>query len=308
MKVSGLYSLKNGRWAALLLCCLVVYSPLSVSAQETSEPEMAPESEQDVEVLLDTMNELLSENRQMRPELEEARESVEKLSRENRFLRSRVDKLEKETQSAGEKERQRVKGLQKKLDALEMTAGKLASENKQLENVKAKHEKEIERLKEEADQLRQTLDNAILKGERGEYLKLIQSAQEMAAGALEELAVHKSQTAELKNRLAASHYQLGNMLFDLRDFENAIASYEKALEINPQDPWVHHNLAIIYDYYIHDNAQALYHYKRYLNVKPVDEEAHKIRERILDLQLKKNMKPEEPLEGEYYGYYTKVPR
>jgi tetratricopeptide (TPR) repeat protein len=277
--------------------------------QPSAQPAKAPaQGEQNVEVLLNTMNEVLEENRRIREELSSNGDALKKMATENNALRSQLRKMKRQEETSTGADKNKIKDLQASIAQLETNMSKLSEENTKLQELKSYQENKIPELEKETTQLRTLLDSAILEGERTEYLNLIQNAQDMASRSFEELSVSKSHMLKLEDETANAQYKLGNMLYDMKDFKNAIISYEKALEARPNDAWVHHNLGVIYDYYIHDDLKALYHYKQYLQFKPYQEEANAIRERILDMELKKNMVPGNPLKEDFRDEYTKVPR
>ncbi len=293
---------------ALLITFLVRLEPLALGQQQTPPAPQSVNKEQDVEVLLKTMNEVLEENRKIREQLTGNEDSLQKMAKENDLLRSQVRRLKRVEADAGSKEKERAEALEKNVKEMEVRLASLETENQKLNEIKTYNEQQIPELEKETERLKKLLDTAILEEERVDYLNLIENAQEMADRSFEELKTTKKKAELLNRNFGDAYYKLGNMLFDMKDFENAIASYRKALEANPMDPWVHHNLGIIYDYYIHDDKQAIYHYRQYLQQKPMDEEANKIRERVLDLQLKKNMVPEDPLQKDFFEEYVKTPR
>ncbi|MBU3760036.1 MAG: tetratricopeptide repeat protein [Candidatus Omnitrophica bacterium] len=279
-------------------------------AQAEDTPQKKPEvsQDQDVEVLLKTMNEVLEENRRIKDQSKSHEDAMQKMARENDLLRSQARRMKKELEDAGGRDKALARELEVKTQELSKRAEELMQENKKLGELRDHYEKRIPELEAEGERMKKMLDSAILEEERSEYLKLIESAQEMADRSFEELKAVKKQLLTLNDASGEAYYKLGNMLFDMKDMENAAASYRKALEVNPDDPWVHHNLGIIYDYYIHNDKQAIYHYRQYLRAQDPGAEANKIRERILDLQLKKNMIPSEPLQKDFFEAYTKEPR
>ncbi len=294
--------------ACVFLLSVTVVFPLDVYAQTAPGAPQSVGQEQDVEVLLKTMNEVLEENRKIRAQMTSNEDSLQKMARENDLLRSQVRRMKKEYEDAGGKDKDRAEALEKSVKEMESKLSALVDENQKLVDTKAFHEQRIPELESETDRLKQMLDSAILEEERVDYLNLIENAQEMADRSFEELKTTKKKMEVLNRDFGDAYYKLGNMLFDMKDFENAVISYRKALEAYPADPWVHHNLGIIYDYYIHDDKQAIYHYRLYLQHQPLDQEAHKIRERILDMELKKNVMPDQPLKKDFFESYTKQPR
>lgn len=300
--------MKKKLLAVVVVFATARFSPTAWAQQQASPAPQAVNKEQDVEVLLKTMNEVLEENRKIREQLSSNEDSLQKMAKENDLLRSQVRRLKRTEEDAGSKDKDRAAALEKNVKEMEGRIASLEAENKKLNDVKVYQEQQIPELQKETERLKKLLDTAILEEERVDYLNLIENAQEMADRSFEELKTTKRKMEVLNKNFGDAYYKLGNMLFDMKDFENAVSSYRKALEANPMDPWVHHNLGIIYDYYIHDDKQAVYHYRQYLQQKPMDEEANKIRERVLELQLKKNMVPEDPLQKDFYEEYVKSPR
>lgn len=284
------------------------FIPQGYTQTAPAAPQSSVKQEQDVEVLLKTMNEVLEENRKIREQMTSNEDSLQKMARENDLLRSQVRRMKKEQEEIGGKDKERADALEHDVKDMEVRLAALTEENQKLAETKNYHEAKIPELEAESERLKKLLDQAILEEERVDYLNLIENAQGMADRSFDELKVTKNKMETLNRDFGDAYYKLGNMLFDMKDFENAVASYRKALEAYPADPWVHHNLGIIYDYYIHDDKQALYHYRQYLKHQPLDQEAHKIRERVLDMELKKNMIPEEPLKKDFFETYIKNPR
>jgi LysM repeat protein len=65
------------------------------------------------------------------------------------------------------------------------------------------------------------------------------------------------------------------------DYRGAIASFEKALEINPKSAAAHFELGILFDQRENDPAAAVYHYNNYLKYRPNAGNADIVRQHIL---------------------------
>lgn len=300
------------RWVSLFVMSSLMVSGVPSLRAQTAPPAAAqstkPAGEQDVEVLLKTMNEVLEENRKIREQMTSNEDALQKMARENDLLRSQVRRMKREQEESGGRDKARAEELEKSTKELDARLSDLSAENQKLTEIKAYHEQRIPELEAETVKLKKLLDQSILEQERVEYLGLIENAQQMADRSFDELKTTKNKMETLNKDFGEAYYKLGNMLFDMKDFENAVISYRKALEADPSDPWVHHNLGIIYDYYIHDDKQAIYHYRQYLQYQQVGDEVNKIRERVLDMELKKNMIPDEPLKKDFFEAYNKKPR
>lgn len=76
------------------------------------------------------------------------------------------------------------------------------------------------------------------------------------------------------------HYLAGNSRVNAMDFKGAIESYEKALEVNPKSAAAHFELGWIYDRKEGDPASAIYHYERYLKLRPNAKNAEIVRQQV----------------------------
>jgi LysM repeat protein len=65
------------------------------------------------------------------------------------------------------------------------------------------------------------------------------------------------------------------------DFTGAIQSFEKALEVNPKSAPAHFELGCLYDRKESDPAAAIYHFERYLKLRPNSGKEDILRTRIL---------------------------
>ena len=67
------------------------------------------------------------------------------------------------------------------------------------------------------------------------------------------------------------------------DFKGAIESFEKAVEVNPKSAPAHFELGVLYEQKESDPAAAIYHYERYLELRP-DAEKKKLIEDLIRQQ------------------------
>jgi len=111
--------------------------------------------------------------------------------------------------------------------------------------------------------------------------------------------------AELNDELGALYYNTGNQFFRSKNYHEAIVKYRKALHFNPNDAWSHYNIGVIYDYFLDDMATAIEHYENYLSLAPLEKDSHRIRERILQLKLTKEIIPGPPLNVDYHASHPK---
>jgi LysM repeat protein len=77
-----------------------------------------------------------------------------------------------------------------------------------------------------------------------------------------------------------SNFLTGKARVQDRDFDGAIESFEKALEVDPHSASAHFELAVIYDQQKNDYAAALYHYERTRRLRPNGSPAEIARDRL----------------------------
>jgi LysM repeat protein len=77
------------------------------------------------------------------------------------------------------------------------------------------------------------------------------------------------------------HFLAGKSRVNTLDFNGAIESFEKALEVNPQSASAHFELAWLYEQKENDPAAAIYHYNKYLHLRPKAENADLAKQHIL---------------------------
>jgi len=65
------------------------------------------------------------------------------------------------------------------------------------------------------------------------------------------------------------------------DISGAIESYHRALDVNPRNSVAHYRLGLLYEREDLDPAAAIYHFQRYLMLRPNSEQVAVIRQRVL---------------------------
>jgi LysM repeat protein len=80
------------------------------------------------------------------------------------------------------------------------------------------------------------------------------------------------------------HFQRGRERVNAMDYGGAIESFEKALEVNPHSGAAHFELGWLYAEKQPEPAAAIYHYERYLKLRPRAENADTIRQHIFRLK------------------------
>ena len=76
------------------------------------------------------------------------------------------------------------------------------------------------------------------------------------------------------------HFLEGKTRVNSMDYAGAIESFEQALEVNPKSAAAHFELACLCEQREADPAAAIYHYRRYLKLRPRGERVDRARSRI----------------------------
>jgi tetratricopeptide (TPR) repeat protein len=82
----------------------------------------------------------------------------------------------------------------------------------------------------------------------------------------EKFAELARQNKALIKQTANMHYNLGVFYTKNKQYSRAIAEFEKAVELNPEDSHAHFNLGYIYAQYLENRARAVEHFRKYLNL------------------------------------------
>jgi len=77
------------------------------------------------------------------------------------------------------------------------------------------------------------------------------------------------------------HFLAGKSRINQMDYQGAMESFEKALEANPKSAAAHFELGCLFDQKDSDPAGAIYHYDRYLKLRPNADNAEIVKTRIV---------------------------
>jgi LysM repeat protein len=89
-------------------------------------------------------------------------------------------------------------------------------------------------------------------------------------------ATVSNQTSEEKE----PHYLAGKSRVNAMDFKGAIESFEKAIESNPSNAAAHFELGWLFDRKEGDPAAAIYHYEKFLKLRPKAENSEIVHQHI----------------------------
>jgi len=77
------------------------------------------------------------------------------------------------------------------------------------------------------------------------------------------------------------HFLAGKSRVNTMDYQGAIECFEKALEANPRSAMAHFEAGIQYEKHKQDHAAAIYHFERFLELRPGSGYAEVVRQHIL---------------------------
>jgi len=78
-----------------------------------------------------------------------------------------------------------------------------------------------------------------------------------------------------------SHYLAGKSRYSALDYDGALECYEKAIEVNPRSALAHLEAGFLYERHKQDHAAAIYHFDRFLRVRPDSQYAAIVNQHIL---------------------------
>ncbi len=74
--------------------------------------------------------------------------------------------------------------------------------------------------------------------------------------------------ARLVNDMADTHYNMGVMFSQKRDFTRAVSEFRQVVEMRPDDAEAHYNLGVIYAEHLPDREKAIQFFRKYLAIEP----------------------------------------
>ncbi len=77
------------------------------------------------------------------------------------------------------------------------------------------------------------------------------------------------------------HFLAGKSRVNTLDYQGAIECFEKALEANPRSALAHFEAGLLYEKHKQDHAAAIYHFERFLELRPGSGYAEVVRQHIL---------------------------
>lgn len=169
-------------------------------------------------------------------------------------------------------------GLEKDLETASARAGLRESEAAVLREEKSRLEQKLVRYIEKLMEREAAAPRGILQAKK--------TAPDAQAPRPDQGAGSKQ---EMIRRKLDMHYNLA-LAYDKRGmYREEEKEYLKCLKINPRDANVHYNLGILYDDKLNKNRKAVAHYKKFLQLRPVGEDAERVKRWILHAEQEERL-------------------
>jgi len=163
----------------------------------------------------------------------------------------------------------------------------LKSTNKNLESGIKQKEADLARLKESESKLKEesTQLNKKIEGLTKNYSEAVRKNKELENRVTQlpgKFAEISRQNQLLIKRTANMHYNMGVFYTQQKEYTRAVAEFEKAVELTPDDAYSHFNLGYIYAEYLVNRPKAIEHFRHYLrNVKKDDKDVDWVKKYIV---------------------------
>lgn len=191
--------------------------------------------------------------------------------------------------------------LQRNIDSISEIKDKLTTEKERLQAdavsyiaLNAKLQKEKEKLQDALDSSQRTIQakEADLQRSRQKMEKLEKKITKTAIGQKGKYAEEKNALEEkittlqtvIQEEKAGYHYNLAVAYTQANLYDEAIATYERSLELKPDNPEAHFNLGLLYDNVKQEREKAIEHYRAYLRLKPDAADKEEIESWITELK------------------------
>jgi chromosome segregation ATPase len=221
--------------------------------------------------MLKNKEDMNSQNQKLQEVVKQLMNSQAQISQERDSLKDAYEKARKE--DIVKEFKKQVSDLQKEKDRL---SSDLASVRKKSEVVSAQKSKLDEDNKSLEDDLREYKKNI---AEATKKNKALRQQIENAPKKFSEIA---RQNKKLLKETAGMHYNLGVFYTKNKEYNRAVAEFEKAIELNPDDSYSHFNLGCIYSEYMVNRKKATENFRHFLRqAKGDDKDVDMARKYIL---------------------------
>ena len=211
--------------------------------------------------------------------------------------RLRNEKKRAEDLLAKERDKSQIKRLEqenvqlmKELNAVKLSLNQFRSESGRYKDLSARAQSSLESGNKSLEAKIEELDKLRLKVEtlNKAYSEAVKKNREMerrvlsTPGKFAELA---RQNKTLIRQTANMHYNLGVFYTKNKEYTRAVAEFEKALELKPDDDYSHFNIGYIYAEYLVNRPKAVEHFRHFLRLtKSSDKDVDWVKKYILTWQ------------------------
>lgn len=243
------------------------------------------------------LGEIQEENKRIRDDYESQLDSLKRAQEEEKFSLTEEARDLRERSERVSKERDELKNLVEKLQIEYKIIPETRREVVRLQNDKKELLKEQSRLKEQIRKLEEERLDAyaqteIFRTQLNESKKNYEEAlakNRQLERKTEEVPAKFAELARenkvLIKETALMHYNLGVFYTKNKEYERAIAEFEKSIELNPDDAYSHFNLGYIYAEYLVNRPKAVSHFRKFLSqVKTEDKDVDWVKKYIITWQ------------------------
>ena len=228
-----------------------------------------------------TNQDLLEVNLALKGQNKDLEVLQKQLIREKEQLQENLDRVSDKT--GFKKSEQQNADLQKKNTELESALKEKDAALKKAQELEAKAKAEAAQLSRKLGQVNENYSEAVDKNKRFEQ-KVVDDPAKFA-----ELA---HQNKVLIKQTANMHYNLGVFYSNRKEYSRAIAEFEKAVELAPDDAYSHFNLGYIYAEHVVNRGKATRHFQQYLRyAKKDDKDVDWVKKYIITWQAYQGKEP-----------------
>jgi chromosome segregation ATPase len=226
----------------------------------------------------------IEQNTLLKQKIEDLESSQTQLTQENESLKNSLEKIKIEYKIIPET-RQAITRLQKENTDTLKSFQQLQAKIKGLEDAKIDAYAQAESYRRQLNDFKKRYEQALAKN-RSLEKKIAQLPSRFAELARENKILVKE--------TALMHYNLGVFYTQGKEYSRAIAEFEKAIELNPDDPYAYYNLGYIYAEYVVDRSKAIDNFSQFLRrAKREDKDVDWVKKYILTWQTWESKKPVE---------------
>ena len=245
---------------------------------------------QDSETIKKEKQVIIEQNSELKNTIKKLELLYERTIKEKEQLAAELAK-ERDTSLLRRTEQEKA-NLKKENDTLNNNLKQVTLKAHTLEEEVDKLKKELNVSRDQTAELTSRLDklnkNYALAVEKNKALeqKVVEEPKKFAEIARQNKILIK-QTANM-------HYNMGVFYTKHKEYSRAIAEFERAIELNPNDAYSHFNLGYIYAEYVVDRPQAVEHFQHYLrNAKKDDKDVDWVKKYLLTWESWGGKKPME---------------